>query len=1547
LINRLYIFFTFIFTFLISETGFSQNETKKWYFGNQAGLDFNTNPPTILTNNTMTAVYSCASIADASGNLLFYTNGTTVYDQTHNVMANGTGLLGGSSSGSQGSIIIKQPGNTNLYYIFTTANCWNCTTGFNYSIVDMNLAAGNGSVTVKNANLFTGYSSGRLTATKHCNGVDVWVLMRDWFYTSSSTTTSTYTPNFRAYLLTTTGVSTTAIVSAPSTYTNSWSSSYYYYDWGCMKLSPNGKKLGLAIYNNYYSWNTNNNSNFELYDFDNTTGVVSNSLALQTVTNSTYYGGWGCEFSPDGTKFYGSNLYSGSSGLFQWDLCAGSPSAVAASIYTIVTNSSYNGSMQLAADGKIYSTVWNANNLGVINNPNGLGSACNYSAAGQSISPKTSYYSLPNFMASNFISRPPPTPFTYTANNTFGCQTATFNSTYNPSVTVVGCAASGYSLTNVQWNFGDPGSGASNTSTLQNPAHAYSTLGTYSVQLVLYYSCGGGTDTLKQVVVINDPCITVNSTSITCANLGSATVAANGGIGPFSYTWTPSGQTSSVATGLSPGNYVITVYDFGNNFTYTANTVFTSLVPLTGNINTTNSITCNGATTGTASVTNLSGGSGSTNYFWFNGIVTHTVSNPNTLSAGLWTVVASDALTGCLISQVFFISQPPPIAILMTANTQTACAGTSIVLNGSTSGGTPMSPGPGYTYLWSTGLASDTRTVSQSLAGNYIYTLSSQDSYSCTLTNTIAVDFIMNPVITITNTSICPLETGTLTASGASSYTWQTSLVSNTFTDNPMNTTTYTLIGTALGCTSNANGSIILKPLPSPLLNSNAPICNGQNLNLFGNVIGNTSATYNWTGPFGFVSTNQYPSVSNASPNYSGVYHYTVTAVNGCTAATSASLNVNPTPTVSAAGSTVCVNQTLLLFGSSVAGATYSWTGPGFNSNLQNPFVNSPLVAATGNYTLKVASAEGCTNIATTSASVTALPLPLIVSNSPRCFGETLNLTSSGGDTYQWLGPNGFSSIQANNQINNVTVPANGLYTLIVTRGPCTNQTTHYVTIHPLPTFTLSSNTPCETKTFSLFTTPVSNVINYVWQGPAGFGSQNQNPRRDSSITNYAGIYTLTVVDVNTCADSRTLAANILENPTVTASSATVCLNQSAELNGDGAVSYLWNGPNFYQSTKQIAFIPIATSSALTIYTLVGTAANNCTSVVTASLTTKSLPSPSLTVAPKTTICLNSGISMEGFGGSVYDWTGPGNFKFSGKVLSFTATSLAYTGTYTLTATDDKGCFNQTYTTIQVDPLPQGNLLGSLTDACTPFSSNFSFTSAGTIGPNIATVWTINDVFTKSGKNFTYEFNTPGEYNIVGSLTDTVSTCKNTLRFLVYAREVPKANFEYVPERPVENFDDVLFSNTSSGKELTKTNWYFMSNDGYTSSQTNTSYLFQNAGTYPVAMVVTNKWNCADTLVKTVKVETDFNVFVPNAFTPNEDKKNELFMPVLRGVTLYEFSVFNRWGERLFITRNFSEGWDGTYADVPCKSDLYVWKLVLTTTQGQQKFYNGSVTLYR
>src|SRR5436190_1863604 len=124
-----------ILGFCLVQKAYSQKETSKWFFGTNAGLDFVTNPPTILNNSAFTAFEGGASIADANGNLLFYTNANTVWNKTNTPMANGTGLMGGLSS-TQSSLIVKKPGSANLYLVFTQES-QNQINGFRYSIVNM------------------------------------------------------------------------------------------------------------------------------------------------------------------------------------------------------------------------------------------------------------------------------------------------------------------------------------------------------------------------------------------------------------------------------------------------------------------------------------------------------------------------------------------------------------------------------------------------------------------------------------------------------------------------------------------------------------------------------------------------------------------------------------------------------------------------------------------------------------------------------------------------------------------------------------------------------------------------------------------------------------------------------------------------------------------------------------------------------------------------------------------------------------------------------------------------------------------------------------------------------------------------------------------------------------------------------------------------------------------------------------------------------------------------------------------------------------------
>ena len=230
----------------------------------------------------------------------------------------------------------------------------------------------------------------------------------------------------------------------------------------------------------------NNIPLIEVFDFDNSTGIVSNSLALQyavpNYTNGTY--GYGVEFSPDCTKLFGCSYSAGAINdckLLQWDLCAGSNNNIVSSQAAIYTSTIINlsfGNMQLAPNGKIYCSQLigtNTNSICVINSPNVYGLGCNYVPYSQSISPGTLRLGLPNFANSIFVPHPAPAPFTYTASNTIGCQMAQFAPPAINNVTIAGCASTGYSLTNVLWNFGDPASGANNTTIQNNPTHTYPT----------------------------------------------------------------------------------------------------------------------------------------------------------------------------------------------------------------------------------------------------------------------------------------------------------------------------------------------------------------------------------------------------------------------------------------------------------------------------------------------------------------------------------------------------------------------------------------------------------------------------------------------------------------------------------------------------------------------------------------------------------------------------------------------------------------------------------------------------------------------------------------------------------------------------------------------------------------------------------------------------------------------------------------------------------------------------------------------------------------
>lgn len=568
---------------------------------------------------------------------------------------------------------------------------------------------------------------------------------------------------------------------------------------------------------------------------------------------------------------------------------------------------------------------------------------------------------------------------------------------------------------------------------------------------------GCSANATASIIVKPTPSLSFQTATITCANLGSATVTPSGGIGPFSYTWMPTAQNSSIATGLYPGTYTLSVFDGSTTCTSTSFTNFISLIPFTGTVSSTSSIVCNGIPTGTASV-DLSGGSGAQTYSWTSpASISQISATVNALSAGIHTISVTDGITFCNVTHTFLITQPTAQTLNVNATPNLACVGSSVSLTANNSGGTP-----GYTYTWIAGPSATSHTVTEIVGGTYIYTVQSQDSYNCPSTNTVAVTFVDYPVISSPGTSIC-LGSGTvLTANGASSYTWNPGNFSgNNFSISPIANTSYTLIGGISGCNDTLVTSVIVYTLPIAIISGTNTFCQGQTLNLTGS--GGTS--YLWNGPSNATSSLTNLTINDVPLNYSGIYSLLVASAEGCTATTSQSLTIIPRPFISVSGANVCIGMTTTL--SASGGVSYFWNGPsGYTSTSSLaviPVVNN---TNTGIYTVVITGSNSC--ISSGSVEIIgfpyALPVPTISTDSTICVNSTIVLQGNGGISYLWNGPGGFTSTLATPTLIASGVGMSGIYTLSVKNNSnCAASSTVSITVYSLPTATLvgSKNKGC------------------------------------------------------------------------------------------------------------------------------------------------------------------------------------------------------------------------------------------------------------------------------------------------------------------------------------------------------------------------------------------------------------------------------------------------------------------------------------------------------
>ena len=829
------------------------------------------------------------------------------------------------------------------------------------------------------------------------------------------------------------------------------------------------------------------------------------------------------------------------------------------------------------------------------------------------------------------------------------------------------------------------------------------------------------------------------TSSISCNSYSTAALSStvNGGVAPYTYTWTPGGANTTSLSGLGAGVYTLTVKDANNLVTSSIYTV-TQPAVLAATPTQTN-LTCFGSGNGRASVA-VTGGTAPYSYLW--SPTGGTTANAINLAANNYTCTVTDANACPVLTTTFNITQPVSLISATSTQTNVSCFGGS---NGA--GAITAAGGTGaLTYSW-TPSGGTSATASGLAANNYSCTI--KDGNNCSITNTLNITqptVLASTLVSQTNVSCNAGSNGAASVSAtggttAYSYAW-TPTGGSSASATGLAAGTYTCtITDAKSCVSTTTIAITQPAVLAATTTQTNVICNGFNTGA-ANVAttgGTTAYMYAWAPTGGTAAT--------ASSLVAGNYTCTITDANSCTLVKTFALTEGAAFTISgsATNAVLCNGFSTTLNG---AGATtYTWTGGVTNAtsfvptttisysltgkNASNcPASNTVVVTVTVNpnptvvvnsgsicttksftmtptgastyvytggsaivspltnssYTVTGTSALGCTNTAVATVTVNANPTVAVTSGSI-CNGSSFTMIPSGASTYL------YSSGSAA-----VSPTTNTSYTVTGTSAVgCTNTAVSNVTVNAIPSVAVNSGSICSGKSFTLTPTGAST---YVYTG----GSAIVSPTSNSS-------YTVTGASAG-CSNTAVASVTVNVNPTVIVNSGSICNGDTFTMTPSGASTYVYTGGSATVSP-----------ASNTNYTVTGTSALGCTNTAVSNLTV--IATPVLTV--------NSGSLCSG-NNFTFAPTGATSYTYSSGSAIVTPSA---TTSYTISGSNSFGCVGNSIKTITVSITPVINVSSGA--VCTGGSWTITPTGAATYtyssGSAVVTPTSATTDYTVSGSN--------------------------------------------------------------------------------------------------------------------------------------------------------------------------------------------------------------------
>jgi len=938
-----------------------------------------------------------------------------------------------------------------------------------------------------------------------------------------------------------------------------------------------------------------------------------------------------------------------------------------------------------------------------------------------------------------------------------------------------------------------------------------------------------------------------------------------------------------------------------------------------------------------------------------------------------YSVNATAPCTGSSSSTLDLSVTPAPEAGALSGNSN-LCVGnsTTITSNGNT-GGTWTSSNTTVAIVDVNG---NVNAVSNGTAVITYSVTSASCNSSDIATYTINVNSNADAgTLSSSSANICVGNTATVSTTGTAGGTWTSSNTAIATIDangivtgiSPGTITiTYSLTSSACSLGNNT-ATLTINVIASPdagTLSGATSLCVGATSTISSN--GNTGGTWS-SSPTGVATVDANGLVTGISIGTVTIT-YSVSS-SSCTTSDFSTFIIDVTPGANAGNltgqSTICTGNTTTIISNGNSGGAWISSNPSVAS-INTAGIVTGLNPGTTTITYSV-NANGCSSGDTSTILITvnSTPVFLNLANQTFCSGSLTSainfnvqpsnaqISWTNSNTSIGLVASGTGNISPFNATSNGNNSSTAIISVSASLNGCSSASQNFnITVNSAPIITISGNTnACVNGSINL---SANGGTNYTWQGPNGFTSNSQNPIIPNATANMSGVYTVNSGAAGTCQGSASITITVNSLPAVNATvNPPACIGGNISLNSNisNASSYSWAGPNNFSSNNANPVITNANSTMAGNYTVTVQSNAGCFNASVVSVTL--LPQPNAPSVSSVSLCQNqtaNPLTAVPSNGGNLNWYGT-NLNAGTANLNSPTPSTNVPGNYTYYVSQTvQGCESQRATlNVTILPVPNG-IINPISPKCAPTCNRFIFTSSFNI---VQYQWNMGNGFANiNNDTINYCYQNEGSYNISINLTDA-SGCINTLQFnnWVNVYENPTAGFTSDVIEGTLVSPEVQFQNQSSGTNIISYNWNFGDQSGLSTTQEDISHIYENTGTYTVTLVVKTNEGCSDTAKGVIELLEDFNVYIPNTFTPNDDDVNEEFFPIGTGISEknYQMKIYDRWGELIFSTNNLNEHWKGLRKNGvdPVLQDTYIYKINLQSVRGNIINKVGQVKVIR